>query len=125
MRSIIRFIQNLQEQSESVRRRWLVILSGGTMLVVLLVWVGYLKAIIPSTEVPTVEAESEKMGFTESFKAGLVIVGEGTRGVLKQGGKIAESAKNQISEDRTIIIETPQKNFILETLEVIPPTQLP
>jgi hypothetical protein len=111
------FITHIQNADEPVRRRWLLILSGSSMLIVIALWIGYINLIVTAPEGPPLTAEATPPatdpGFPKIFGAGLKAV--------------TDEARKQIGGENEITIENPKGNFQLspEKLPPIPRTKLP
>ena len=112
-----KFIIHIQNSDEPVRRRWLFVLSGGSMFIVIALWVGYINVIMqkPNEPAGTAEATSETIdpGFAKVFNAGIKAV--------------TNEAQKQLNAKNEITIERPKGNFQLppDKLPPIPKTKLP
>src|SRR3989344_7539850 len=103
-------LRNLQQSSDAVKRKWLIILSGIAMALIIILWVVYLSLLISSgisreesTTVPSAE-------FATQSTQGESIFSTLKRGAAEITASIAEAmrtAKNQI---------IPRWNSILESV---------
>jgi len=111
------FFQEVQSADQKTKTRWLIVLSGGTMFIILILWVAYFNIVTPRldgdiAQAPAPAKERTDIGAAISdiknrFVAGFVIL------------------KRQLGTRNTIDISNAERNFILEDVEKIPPTQLP
>lgn len=87
------FIQNLQTAGESRKKRWLFILSGVAMILVISVWALYINRTIvnlgtaESTERPTAETASEP--FWQVFSTGIKTITDQIKNLIKTGREIS------------------------------------
>ena len=123
MNSIRNFFAKIQNSSESVRRRWLVILSSLSMLFVITLWVGYINVIVKPADIKKEEVlASPRPNFTQVIGAGIKIV---ARELGTTATKIVRYLRRQLSTANVITILDTDRNFILDTLDEIPKTPLP
>lgn len=117
------FIVKLQNSDDAIKKVWLVVLSGVTMVIVISLWMVYLNSSLitkvgPSANpvaqketAPTKKIESDEPGF-------LAIFGAGVKTIFDQ-------VKTKFLSVKNIVIESPERNFVAEEVEPIPPTKLP
>ena len=123
MNSIRNFFAKIQNSSESVRRRWLVILSSFSMLAVIALWVGYINVIVKPADIKKEEVlASPRPNFAQVIGAGIKIV---ARELGTTTTKIVRYLRKQLSTANVITILDTDRNFILDTLDEIPKTPLP
>lgn len=123
MESIKKFFSKLQDSDEATRRRWLVLLSGASMIIVITLWISYVNLIVEPVGREEKIAESRiEPGFAEVMRAGLTVVAK----------EIKEAAINTLAYVRVTVGSTNQikvnlleRNFIDEELPEIKPVALP
>jgi len=109
------WLNEIRSASPTIRRRYLVIFSVGTMLLVTGVWIQYMRSFVIGSEE---KSQSAGKVFTGILSAGF--------GALKEGGEhLAGQIREKIEKKRDITIENPDKNFTVEDLKPIPETPLP
>ena len=115
------FILKIQNSDESTKRFWLVALSGISMIVVIAFWLVYMNltvvTVAPSQSDTAIAIENSRTsapGFFAIFGAGAKIIYD----------KVAEIISAQVSAKNNIVIENPERNFVLEGLTPISPTKL-
>ncbi|MBI3046271.1 MAG: hypothetical protein HYY86_01865 [Candidatus Harrisonbacteria bacterium] len=113
------FFLKLQQEDEATRKRWLIILTSGTMAVVVSLWLVYLnftiKALAP-------EPPKEEAGFFKTSANGLQIISQETALKISQLSAYLKSLANQTN---SITIQPANINLILEDLETVKPKKLP
>lgn len=123
MESIKKFFSKLQSSDEATRRRWLVILSGTSMAIVLALWISYINLIVePVGREEKTAARKIEPGFAEVMKAGLTVVAKGLKGVAS--GALA-NIRTTVSSTNQIKVNLLERNFIDEELPEIKPVVLP
>ena len=115
------FIHRIQAGDEQTKRVWLVALSGVSMIVVIAFWLVYMNltvvTVAPSQSDTAIAIENSRTsapGFFAIFGAGAKIIYD----------KVAEIISAKVSAKNNIVIENPERNFVLEGLAPIPPTKL-
>lgn len=73
MNSIKSFIVKLQNSEDSIKKRWLIIMSGLAMIIIIAIWLVYLNNIMGNIEKR--ENKQSETAFWQVFKTGLGIVG--------------------------------------------------
>lgn len=123
-KNLLKFIEKIRNSPEGIRRRWLVILSGSSMIVVIASWVLYINAVVQDTPSPVTESveKTQKPGLAEVFLTGLKIV---TVQIKDSVTQVADYLKKQALTPNSITIDSLERNFVLEDLEPIPRTPLP
>ncbi len=117
--SIKAFIAKLQKSPEPVRFRWMIGLSGGTVAIVVALWVGYLNVIVKPTVEPVATREP---GFAATFGKGLEIV----FGEAKEGGeRLSGSVKEILGSGNELSFERQTEDFIMDGLPPVPRTRIP
>ncbi len=78
MNKIYGFIKKLRESDEHTKRRWLFLISGVSMAVIVFFWMEYFASIVGPAAQPQPEEQNSGQGFAfwETFKAGLGIISE-------------------------------------------------
>lgn len=109
------FIYNIQNAEDNIKKRWLVILSGGTMLIVVALWVTYFNLTTVQVSSPEVGAEA----ITKSDSPSRL---DSLRQTLATGISVV---KERLGKEKNITIDTTERNFILESVEPITKTILP
>jgi len=108
-----KFIDNLQKSDEATKKKWLVVLSILSMMVIIALWLVYLNLTVP--KMPPVgespKIEEQKAGFFETLKAGFNSVFNQIRDRTKNAFNYF---KKKAETERDIIIEKKEQNFILE-----------
>ena len=111
MKGITEFIREIQISDDATKRKWLVIFSGSTMLVVVAVWVMWMGAVIPGAGLEAVaKAEPERPGVFKTLAAGVSV--------------IWSDIESRLLRRETWSVEE-NRNFIADDLPIIPPTPLP
>ncbi len=116
LESVKNFFERIRNEEEHVRRRWLFILSGTSMAVVVALWIFYINIIVgrPAGEEETAAVASAKNpGFPQIFGAGIRVV--------------TNEARRQLGASHEITFEKSEENFQLppEKLPPVTPTPLP
>ncbi len=121
---ISEFFRKIRSSSESVRRRWLIVFTSGSIVAVIGLWLIYMNALVePVIQRETVVmASAEEAGVADTFAAGIKTIARG--GAALVGGAL-ESLREVINASRTVTVDRAERNFIIEDLEPIPETQLP
>jgi hypothetical protein len=122
-KSIRHFIVKIQNSDESVRTRWLFVLSGTSMAIVVALWIGYINLIVtPPTAPAAAAAEDENPGFADIMRAGATVI----KGALaEKSSAYTRYIRMKIGQKNTVTIEGSERNFILDELEPVPPASLP
>lgn len=118
IRKINEFLEKIRNSEDNVKKRWLVVLSGGAMLIVLSLWVVYFNLTLPRTSSP------QQNQLTKSATD------------IKRESKLAEIKRNLLSglsvvkekvfnRKNSISLSNEERNFQVEDLEEIPETKLP
>jgi len=120
IRTITNFVIELQKSDEGTKRRWLVILTASTMLIVLVLWSIYINITIKS--LGSQEVKSAQSDFSSTFRTGTMVL-------LKElGAKINELAyqlKSLAETTNSITIQPANINVVMPNLENIAPKKLP
>jgi hypothetical protein len=91
------FIDKLRNSEEHIKLRWLFILSGISMVVIVFFWMKYFNSLVTPIGAPQQQAEQNtEQGFTfwETFKAGL-----GT--VIETTGEALNSLVNTVRQPKS------------------------
>ena len=117
---ISEFINKVRGSDESVKRRWLIVLSGSTMLLVVFLWVLYFNIALPEVSPPVAADQSP------AHKQGSTVEQNNKLGNLKRTLAAGFSViKEKLGRKNSIIIDNTERNFILEGVEEIPKITLP
>lgn len=110
------FIKNLRDENENTKKRWLIILSGVTMALVISLWVGYFNLTLPRVAPPSgIAATEEEIQQNEGQLTHI-------KKTLAAGFSVL---MEKINTKKSLTIKAPERNFIPENSEEIPTTQLP
>jgi len=117
--TLSQFILSLRSKDETARHKWLIILSAGSMLIVIGLWVQYVRSfvLIENTEAIT-QGTIVKPSFAAVFSTGLQVLSD-------KGRQTAETIRRRFQQEHRIVIKNPNRNFILEGLESPAPVSIP
>jgi len=103
MNKIYDFINKLRESEEHIKRRWLFLISGILMFIVVFFWMKYFNSLVGPTGAPQQTEQNAEQNFTfwGTFKTGLATVAE-------MAGKTLNSLINTIRQPKNYDI-TPNK----------------
>ena len=98
-------------RDEASRRTWLILLSAGSMLIVVGLWIQYVRTFVVVENTVRVAAETSRAPrFTAVMSAGI--------GVLSEKGKgLADALRARFTREREIVIENPRGDFVIEELD--------
>ena len=116
LKMIQSFIHKLQNSDENTKKFWLILLSSLTMAVVVGGWVTYLNL--------TVAGVSSQIGRTAEVAVEIKEDAPGIFAIFGAGVKTIYDEVRERLAKRSIIIENPQRNFVADEVEEIPPTKL-
>lgn len=120
---IINFFEKIRASSEAVRRFWLMVFTGGSVVVVVGFWIMYINIIVDPVNGTLSESPvKEEPGVAETFAAGVRTAARGGSVLL---GNALQSLRDALKASRTVNIDGGERNFIVEDLEPIPETALP
>lgn len=96
MNKIREFIKKLQESDEIIKRRWLFLFSGLSMIAVIFLWTKYLNSIVGPVNAPVQSNQevSQNFSFWQTFRAGLGIVSDTAGGVVYSLLNVISQPKN-------------------------------
>lgn len=120
MQKIQNFFLELQQSDENTKKRWLVILTSGSMLAVILLWAVYLNFTIEDLNAPS--KKSNEAGFLKTSQVGLRVISR------EIGLKLSEAAaylNSLAKQTNSITLEAASINLILKDLEAVTPRRLP
>ncbi|MEK7590332.1 MAG: hypothetical protein AAB454_01325 [Patescibacteria group bacterium] len=109
------FIKNLRDENENTKKRWLIILSGITMALVISLWVGYFNLTLPRVAPPSGMAATEEIQQNENQLTHI-------KKTLAAGFSVL---MEKINTKKSLTIKAPERNFVLENLEETLSIQLP
>ena len=113
------FFLNLQQEDEATRKRWLIILTSGTMAVVVSLWLVYLNF---SVKALTSDPPKDEAGFFKTSANGLQIISQEAALKISQ---LSAYLKILASQTNSITIQPANINLILEDLEAVKPKKFP
>ena len=67
-------LQRIRQSNKKTKRRWLIGLTGGTIIIIIAVWILYMRAFVFVSSDPSAQ-EDVRIGFWPVFKNGLTITG--------------------------------------------------
>ena len=120
LHKIQNFFWELQRGDEDTKKRWLILLSGSSMLVVLILWSFYINMSIQSLN--SQEAYPENAGVLSILKNGVVVLSEDSGLKLS---KLTDYLKTLLSKKNSVTIQGANFNFIVNGLEEVAPKKLP
>ena len=109
-------ITDIQRSELAVRKRWFYVMSAGTMLIVVGLWVQYLRATPPPDNAQAETSPRHTLGAV--LHAGVLVLKD-------RGEALADRIRARIGASREITIENPDRTFTVETLTPIPAHPLP
>ena len=136
MNAILNFIKKLRESDEGVKRKWLIILSGGGMLIVVFLWISYFQLTLPRVDAPARNATHSVAGGpatapTHQAQKEAPIENRDTAqlsGIMKNLYSGFHVIKDKVASFQlfsantiTLLPSATDRNFALEGLEEIPP----
>lgn len=102
---MFKFLEKLQNLDEATKRRWMFILSGIAMVVVVFVWLAYFNNLVSGfgeSEIAIAESvEAESFPFFETAGSALAATYRAFWGLLRGFGEV-------LNEPREYIINPPQ-----------------
>jgi len=119
LKNIQNFFLDLQQSDEATKKRWLVILTSGSMLAVVGLWSVYINLTVENL---VEKNQNQGPSFLETFKNGLAVLSK------EAGSKTSQLMANlQAATSRTNSITIQPENFnaVLKDLEEIKPKKLP
>ena len=119
-RRMRQFFEDIRNSDEAIRKRWLIALSGASMVIVIALWVGYLNLVVQPSE--DVAALHKEPGLAQTFGLGVKV----TAGEIKKGSvRTVDYFREKFGGSNEIMIEKQKRNFLLEDLPPVTPTRLP
>ncbi len=96
MNKIYEFIKELRESDERTKRRWLFLVSGVSMAVIVFFWIKYFALLVGPASQPQPEEQNsgQSFAFWETFKAGLGMISE-------NAGKTLNSIMNTVRQPKS------------------------
>ncbi len=119
LQKVKKFFLDLQQSDEATKKRWLVILTSGSMMVVVGLWSVYINLTIQNLGEKN---QNQAPAFLETFKNGMAVLSK------EAGSKASQLMANlQAATSRTNSITIQQENFnaVLQGLDEIKPKKLP
>lgn len=109
---IINFFRELQNSDESTKKRWLVILSGTSMVVVVGLWLIYFSFSLERISPAQQRATAETSGIKETLEELKATLNNGIAGI-----------KEQLNRTKSYDFTAVERNFILEKAGEVPKSQ--
>ena len=113
IQKIQNFFLELREKDEATKKRWLVILTSASMVVVIALWAVYLNFTL--ADLGPKPPASNEIGILKTSRAGLQII----------AGKSIAYLQSLAQKTNSITIQSASINMILKDLEEIKPKRLP
>jgi hypothetical protein len=115
------FFMEIQQSGEDTKKRWLFILSGSSMFIVLILWIFYINLTVKSLQKEDVSLQNNT-GVFSIFKNGIIVLS-------KESGlnisKLTDYLKDFLSKKNSVTIQGANFNFIVNGLEDVKPKKLP
>jgi hypothetical protein len=90
------FLEKIQNADESVKKRWLVILSAICMLVIILVWLKYFAFITRPLGNLSQGGGGEEFSFWETMTTGVSVLGNKFLSALQSFGRILSAPRSYL-----------------------------
>lgn len=71
-------LTRIRQSDQKTKRRWLIGLTGGTIIIIIAIWILYMRAFVFVSTDPLAQ-EDVRIGFWPVFKNGLTITGSSIR----------------------------------------------
>ena len=115
------FIYRIQESDEGTKRKWLIILSSVSSIIVIGLWAVYLNFTTTSA-ITANSMNNKKPGFFKIFSTGASVVsGKTATGLANSYVYFSDKAKSQ----NKFLINKEDHNFIYQEIKPLPNRQLP
>lgn len=88
------FLEKLQDSDESVKKRWLVVLSAIAMLIIVFVWAKYFASITQPAGSIGRETSSDGFSFWETMRTGMSVLWEKFMSVVRALGGLLGASRN-------------------------------
>ena len=111
-KSIARFIIKLQNSEENVKKRWLIIFSGTSMVLVVGLWLVYFNWSLEKISPAQQQATAETSGIKETLEDLKATLNNGIAGI-----------KEQLNRTKSYDFQAVERNFILEKAGEVPKNQ--
>ena len=111
-KKIRNFILELQNSDDATKKRWLIILSGASMIVVVGLWLVYFNVSLEKIAPAQQQAVAETSGIKETL--------EDLKNTLNNG---IAGIKEQLNRTKSYDFKTVERNFILEKAGEVPKSQ--
>ena len=115
------FFMELRQSGEDTKKRWLFILSGSSMLIVLVLWVFYINLTVQSLQKENANPQNNA-GVFSIFKNGVIVLSKESGLKLS---KLADYFEAFLSKKNSVTIQGANFNFIANGLDDIKPKKLP
>lgn len=90
------FLEKLQNADESIKKRWLVILSAISMVIIIIVWLKYFAFVIRPVGTLSQEDSGGGFSFWETMKTGVSVLWGKLLGALRSLERILSAPRNYI-----------------------------
>lgn len=115
-----KFLSEIREGDEASKKRWLVVLTSASMLVVIIFWTLYISAAVP--QIGSSNRKVESVTFTSTINNVASLTGKNLG--LKLNNLI-DNLKTLAGRTNSITIEGASFNFVVNGLEKVSPKKLP
>ena len=111
-------IKQIQRADPKIKKRWLFGLSGFSMIIVLVLWLGYLNLSLPKITSSESEKEIKKgESFFSVLGRGFLIIGANVKNqisqIKKETGKAADLLKSQLQKANEFSVESKKDSVII------------
>lgn len=113
------FFLELQQSDETTKKRWLVILTSGSMVIVISLWAVYLNFTIANLNE---DRNPKQNDFLSVFNNGLQIITDKTGAQLSQ---VIANLQTLANKTNSVTIQPSDTDFQPKNLEDIKPQKLP
>jgi len=111
-KAIHNFFTEIRKSEESIRRRWLIIFTGASILIIFSFWMHYINVIVQAPH-QRVAQETSRPGFFHVFGTGLTIV---TKSLTEKSASAIHTIYNRLSSSHEITLEENQKTLYEKNL---------
>ena len=119
LQKIQNFFLDLQQSDEATKKRWLVILTSGSMLAVVGLWSVYINLTIQNLGEKN---QNEGPAFLETFKNGISVL---SKEAGSNASRLMANLQAATSRTNSIVIQQENFNAVLHDLDEIKPKKLP
>ncbi len=101
-------LEKIQNSDEQTKKKWLIIMSGISMLIIIIIWLFYMTSLVSNTAQSETQTDNSGTGFWQIFKTGLTVIGNN---VEEKAGNVISKIGDKIpflDSEKKITIQTPQ-----------------